>query len=192
MRWRTGTGRVSCVAQNLFHHAARFGVGDALFLAIVKIDQLGMIEPEQVQERGMVIVRTHGIDDRLVAKFVRGPVDRPALKAASRDPRTEALSIMVPSRLLGGAMIFRDGQPSNLTAPMNDGRVQEAARLEVLYQRRGRLIGLATARDQVGLDVFVCVPDLAVNEELNKAHTSLDKASRDQATGAVFAGNGVI
>ena len=30
----------SCVAENLLHHPARFGVGDALFLSVVMIDQL--------------------------------------------------------------------------------------------------------------------------------------------------------
>src|SRR5439155_13279190 len=70
--------------------------------------------------------------------------------------------------------------------------VEQAARLKLLHQRGGRLISLAAAIDEVLRDALVVVPDLAVDEELHETDAALDEAAGDQATGAVFARDGIV
>src|SRR2546427_5957302 len=75
---------------------------------------------------------------------------------------------------------------------MDNRRVEQAARFEVLDERGGRLIGLAATVDEVALDALMVVPDLAVNEELHETDTTLDKPAGDEATRAVFARDGFV
>src|SRR6185503_17196630 len=182
----------SSLLQDLLHHAAWLGIGDAFLLAIVMVEELRVVEPEQMQQCCVIIIRTHRIHDRLVSELVGFAVGHAALEAATGDPGAEALSVMVAASLLGFAMILSDRQSANLAAPMNNRRVQEAARLEVHHKRGGRLIGLAAARGQVALDALVGVPDLPVDEQLHETHTAFDEAASDETARAVFAGGGII
>src|SRR5215471_18515892 len=100
---RGDSGRVS---QNLLHHAARLVVGDTFFLSIVKIEEFCVVKAEQVQQRRMVIVWTHGVDRGLVAKLVGLSVDHAAFETATGDPRAETLAVVIASRLLCGAGVF--------------------------------------------------------------------------------------
>src|SRR6266704_2355183 len=69
---------------------------------------------------------------------------------------------------------------------MDNRRVEQAARLEVLDERGGGLIGLAATVHQVALDTLMVVPDLAVDEELHETDAPLDEAPGDEAARAVF------
>src|SRR5262245_55254436 len=91
--------QASCVAQNFLHHAAWFAVGDPLFLAVVMVKELGVVEPEEMKERGVIIIRANGIDDSLVPKLICLAVNHSALKTAARDPGAETLSIVIASGL---------------------------------------------------------------------------------------------
>src|ERR1041385_1710560 len=50
-----------CVAKNLLNDAAGLVVGNVLLLAVEEISQFSMIEAEEVQQGGMVMIRTYRI-----------------------------------------------------------------------------------------------------------------------------------
>ena len=78
-------------------------------------------------------------------------------------------------------------QPADLAAPVDERRVEQPALLQVLDQRRGRLVGALADRRQRRADVVVRVPRLAAEEELHEPHAALDQPAGDQAAGAVLA-----
>jgi hypothetical protein len=59
--------------------ASNFGVGaafvlvDALRAALVRIDEPGVVDPEQVEDRGVQVVDMEPVFDRIEAEFVGGP-----------------------------------------------------------------------------------------------------------------------
>src|SRR5439155_23516775 len=125
----------SCVAQNLLHHAARLAVGDAFFLSVVMVKEFGVIEAEKVQECRVIIIRAHRIDRGLVAKLVGLAVNHAAFEAAACDPCAEALAVVIAPGFLGGAMVLSHRQTAYFAAPMDNGRIEQAARFEVFHQR---------------------------------------------------------
>src|SRR6266536_2389328 len=189
---RHGGRRASCVSQNLAYDATGFSVGDAFLLAVVLVNEFGVVDAEKVEERGVIIVRADRIADGFVPEFVGLAVCHPALDPAARKPGAEPLAVVIAPGFLGGPVVFGDGQPADLAAPMDDRRIEQAARLQVLDERGGRLIGLAAAVNEVALDALVVVPDLAVDEELHETDATLDEAAGDEATRAVFAGNRIV
>ena len=122
-------------AEDFPDDTARLCVGDSLVLAIVMVNKLRVIQAEQVQECGVVIVWTDRIDRGFVAKFVGLPVNGPALDAATGEPGAETLAIMIAAGFRGSAMVLSHGQSANLTTPMNDGGVEQTSRLQIFHQR---------------------------------------------------------
>src|SRR5438309_10326447 len=102
-----------------------------------------------MKQRRVVIVWADRIHDRLVPEFVGLAVGHAALDAAAREPTAEPLAVVIAPGLLGRAVIFGDGQPADLAAPMDDRGVEQTARLEVLHTRGGWLVGFAAAVDEV-------------------------------------------
>ena len=117
-----------------------------------------------MKQRRVVIVWADRIHDRLVPELVGLAVGHAALDPATCKPTAEALAVVIAPGLLSRAVIFGHGQPADLAAPMDDRGVEQAARLEILHKRGGRLVGFAAAIDEVALDALVIVPDLAVDE----------------------------
>src|SRR5439155_3756352 len=93
-RLRVWADCASRVAKNLLHDPARLAVGDALFLSVVEINQLGVLEAEKVQERGVVIIRAHGIDFGLVTKLVGLTVHHAAFEAAAATHALKTLPVL--------------------------------------------------------------------------------------------------
>ena len=79
-----------------------------------------------------------------MAELVGLAVGHAGLESAAGDPDAEALAVVIAAALGGIAMIFGDRQAADLAAPVDDGRVEHAALLEILDQRRRRLVGAPT------------------------------------------------
>ena len=58
-------------------------IGQAEIAAAVSIRQLGVVEAEKFERRGMKIVRVNGLVDRLETEVIRGAVDGAAFYAAA-------------------------------------------------------------------------------------------------------------
>jgi len=74
------------------------------------VEQLLVIDAKQVQHGCLIIVGGNFIDDSPVAKLVGFAKSKATLNAAASQPSAEALAIVVASRFVEGAVVFRDGQ----------------------------------------------------------------------------------
>src|SRR4051812_8037540 len=83
------------VGQDFFYDAAWFAVGDSFFLAVVVVKEFGVIEAEEVEQGGVIIVRTHGVNDGFVPEFVGFAVGHAAFDSTAGEPGAKALAIMV-------------------------------------------------------------------------------------------------
>src|ERR1041384_2895483 len=137
------SGTASRVLQNLLHDTAWLAVGNALFLAVVEVKELGMVQAEEVEQCGVIIVRADRIPGGLVPELVGLAIRHATLDAAAREPTAESLTVVIAPGLLGRAVVLGHGQPADLATPMKYRGVEESSRLEVFDERGGRLIGLA-------------------------------------------------
>src|SRR3954454_22619571 len=119
-----------------------------LFEAAEHKAQLTMIQSKEVQERCLKIVGRDDIRYRAVAKLIGLAIRHTRLKAAAGDPHAEALAIVVATRLSRTTVALRDWQATDFAAPMYDRRIEQAALLQVGYERSGGLIGPPTDRRQ--------------------------------------------
>src|SRR5262245_15112767 len=85
----------SRLSQDFCHHPARFAVCEALFLAVVMVDEFGVVEPEEVQQRGVIVVRADRIHDGLVPELIGCAVGHAAFDPAAGEPTAEALAIVI-------------------------------------------------------------------------------------------------
>ena len=156
------------------------------------IDHIGMIEPEQRHQSRLVVVRRHNILDSLMTKFVSGAVDHARLDTTAGHPDTEALAVVISAR--GGRIAHHlsHRQSANFSAPVDDRRIQHAALLEILDERRGRLIGTATDVRQRSTNAAMVVPRLTGKKQLHETDAPLHQSSRDQTSSAVFASRVVV
>jgi hypothetical protein len=75
--------------------------GSDLFLAVVFEDQGLGIQSEQMHQRRSEIVGGHDIFHRAMTKLVSGSVHHSRPDSATSQPDAEALSIVIPTILLG-------------------------------------------------------------------------------------------
>src|SRR2546421_8788234 len=156
------------------------------------VKKFGVVEAEEVQQRGVIIIRADRIDDCFVSELIGFAVSHAALNPAAGEPTAEALSVVIASGFLGRAVILGHGQPPDLAAPMDNRGVEQTAPLEVLDQSGGRLVGLAAAGDEIALDALMVAPNLAVDEQLHEADATFAQTAGDEAPRAVFAGHGIV
>src|SRR5262249_16903648 len=121
--------------ENLLHHSRRSAVGETLVAAVAVIDQPRVVQAKQVQEGRRVVVGGDAVDGSPVADLVGRPVHRPALDAATGQPDRETLAVVVAAGL-SVEFSLADRQPADLSAPVHESRVQQAALLQVLDQGR--------------------------------------------------------
>ena len=92
---------------------------------------------------------------------------------------------MVASFNTGGLVaitLFGTRRSPKLTAPLDQGRIEQSSLLEIRQQSRNRKIGLLTATANSSRIVCVRVPWLARHENLHEANASFDKPTCHQAT----------
>ena len=95
--WEAGCGTLICcgrLAQDRLDHVA-VDVGQPEVAAGVAIDQPGVVDSHQVQDRGVVVVNVHGVFDDVHAEFVGLAVGTAALDAAAGEQGGERLGVMV-------------------------------------------------------------------------------------------------
>ena len=105
----------------------------------------------------------------------------PAFDATAGKPGGKRVGVVIASRL--GAFLD-DRQPAEFAGADHQGRVQQAALLEIGQQCRDRLVGLAGKLAMIAGNVDVAVPaELvfhAAGENLHEPHAALDQPPRQQ------------
>ncbi len=104
-------------------------------------DQLIVVQPEQVQDRGVPVGHAHPRLPCRETDLVRGPLAQPALHTAPRHPTGNAARPVVPPRIgeAAAADLGRRGPPE-LAAPQDQRALQQAPRPQVPQPRRHRLV----------------------------------------------------
>ena len=177
------------LGENLLHDAGRAAVGEALLAAVGMVDEPGVVEAEQVEDRGLEVVGRDDVLDGAVADLVGRAVGHAALDAAAGQPDREALAVVVAAGL-GVELALADGSrpisPPQWTIVVSSSPrcfrsfTSAAAGWSVRRQIAGRSCA----------DGVVVVPRLAAEEELHEPHAALDQPAGDQAARAVLAGRG--
>src|SRR5262249_12110649 len=102
-----------------------------------------MIQAEEVQEGGEVVVVVDDIDGGVMTKIVGLAVDASGLEAAAGEPHAEAVGVVVAADAGPAGVVLDDRQPAHLAAPVYHGALQQAALLEILDQGGTGFIGHA-------------------------------------------------
>ncbi len=163
--------------EDLADDSGRFDAGEADVEALIRNAQSLVIESEQVQHGGMKIADVDDIIDRVVAEFVSGAMGHAAFDAAAREEHGKALDVMVAARIRTATL--GHWRATEFAAPNDQGVFEHAALLEILNQRRGRLIAVSTTDIHVLFQAAVVVPATMI--ELNKADAPLGKSAGKQA-----------
>ena len=114
----------------------------------------------------------------------------PRLHAPPGHPDAEALAVVVATA--GASLPFRDRKPADLPTPVDEGRVEEAARLQIGDEGRGRFVGSAADGGEPLADIRVVVPGLSPQKQLHKPHAPFHEPPGDQAARAVFLRDRVV
>jgi len=82
--------------------------------------EFGVVEAEEVQDRGVQVVDVDAVFDGFVAEFVGRAVQRAPLHAAAGQPLVKGLRLLFGARAAG----LQVWQPAELPAPNADGAVE--------------------------------------------------------------------
>jgi hypothetical protein len=104
-----------------------------------------MIKAEQRENGGVQIVNMHLVLDGGGAEFIRGAVGHAAPHAAAGQHGGKCLGIVVPAGVVA-AIAVAGGFAAEFAAPDNQRFIKEIALLQVLDERRQRLVNVLRAR----------------------------------------------
>ena len=107
-------------------------IREAKIPALKPVDEFGVIEAQQVQDRGVLVVDVDRILDRIETKLIAGPKRKPALPPAASEPHAETIRVMVASVV---AALNHRRAPEFPTP--NDQRVVEQSALFQVFDERG-------------------------------------------------------
>src|ERR1051326_7561255 len=102
--------------------------------AAIAVGQLGVVDAEQEQNRGMNVVDVNRLLDGLEAEVVRGAVDRPALYRASGQPHREPKRVVIAAALglVRHSSNFADRRAAELGTAHYQRVFPEPASLQIL------------------------------------------------------------
>ena len=161
-------------------------VGQAEVAALEAVGQPGVLDPQQVQDRGVEVVDLDRVLDDVVGEVVGLAVDEARLDAAAGQPDREAARVMVAAVIRGGELALRVDRPAELAAPDDQRVVEQPALLEVLDECGGGLVGVVALRADLVGQVAVLVPAHVI--ELDEPDAALGQAAGEQAIRGVAAG----
>ena len=162
-------------------------IDQPMFSAAGVVNEPVVIEAEKVQDCRLEIVGGHDMFDRAVTDFVAGPIGHACLDPAPREPDGETLAVVVAT---GGriGIALSDRKPTNLSAPVHEGGVEQPTLLEIFDKGRGRLVGSSADRRERAFDAGMSIPGLATEEDLDESHASFYESAGDQTPRPVLAG----
>src|SRR5262249_38755368 len=155
-------------------HNFAMDVGEPVIAPLEAERQPGVFDAEAMQERGIEIVDVHRVLNDVVTIIVGGAVADAGLEAAARNPHREATAMVVAPVIRRCQLALAVDRAAKFPAPNDERVVEQAALLEVLDERRGRLIHVETLAANLARQVAVLVP--ATVHELDEADAALDHA----------------
>ena len=120
----------AALRQQLRDHPGLRVLHENLLGAVAFVAELFGVEPEEVEEGGVVVVMVDHVFDGVVAELVRCTVGITSFETTTGDPHAEAVGVVVATdgfAVLGTAAVLNDRQAAHLSAPVDDGGVEQAA-----------------------------------------------------------------
>ena len=145
--------------------------------------QARVIQAETVQQGRLQIVHVDLVLGDVHAEVVRLADHRAALDAAARQEEAVRQRMMVAAGVVGVARVadLAHRGAAEFAAPDYQRVLQQSALLQVLDQRRGRLVGHIAMRLELAIEIGVVVPTGVVQH--HEAHAAFHHAARQQAVG---------
>ena len=108
------------------------------------IGQLFMVDAEKMHDRGLKIMNMHFVLHRIETEVVGGPVGHSGFSSASRHPYGEGIRVVVASPSLAVLDVtLNEWRAAKFASPDDQGVVEHAPHLEVLYESCAGLVGVA-------------------------------------------------
>ena len=120
--------------------------------ALEPVGESFVVDAEEVQHRGVEVMDMDDVFYGVVSEVVGGAVSDAALNPAARKPGAETLRVMVPPYPL------RKWVAAKLSRKNTQGRIQQAALLEVFNESRNRLVHLSRHEPMAFFNFTVLVP----------------------------------
>src|SRR5215471_9580106 len=139
-----------------------------------------------MKHRRLQVEDADRLRDDVVAVIV-GLADRYALLDASAgDPHREIARVMIAPVIGLGQLALAIDRAPEFPAPDDQRVVEQAALLQILNERRRRLVSPPALKRQVARQVAMLIPASMI--KLNEANASFGQAAREQTVGGVRSG----
>ncbi len=150
-------------------------VGEAEVAALEAVGEAGVIEAEEVEEGGVEVVDVDGVAGGVEAEVVGFAMGMARLHAAAGEEHGEAVGMMVATIV----STLDHGRPTELTAPDDEGVVEESPLAEIADEGGGGAIGVGAVALEVADEVAVLIPGFV--EDLDEADVAFNEATREEA-----------
>src|SRR5689334_7109214 len=139
-----------------------------------------------MEHRRLQVENADRVRDYVVAVIV-GLADRNAFSdAAAGDPHREIARVMIAPVIGLGQLALAINRATEFPAPDDQRVVQQPALLQIMNERRSRLIGAPALESQIARQVVVLIPAAMI--KLNETNAALGPPARQQAVGGVSSG----
>jgi hypothetical protein len=138
-----------------------------------------VVEPEEVTRSRIQIVNVHRVAGDIEAELVRFAVDVAALEAFTCESHGETSVVVVPAIVAA----LRHGRATELTAPDDDGVVEETAFFEIAHESSARFLGDAAVVLESFGQFAVLIP--TVVEELDETGAAFEQASGEETVAGI-------
>ena len=164
-------------------------VGQSSLDAVVIVSEFFVIEPQQVEHRGMEVRPGQGVDRGPKTEFICFAKGDPMLQSGSRQPDAEALGIMIPPGAEDSGGGLCEWRAAKLGGENQQGVFQHPALFEILDQSGHWLINHRGLALVILAIILVPVPAVArfstegsPGKNLHKAGASFEQSPREEAT----------
>src|SRR3984957_15881417 len=161
-----------------------FDVREPEIATHVFIRQLGVIEPQAIENGRLQIVDVDLILNYAEPELIRFPYDRAALDSSARHEHAVAEWMMIATAVfrIAGIANFDHRRAPEFPAPQNQSRIEQPALLQIANERGCRSVGDVAIFLEIAIEIRMLIPT-GVHQH-HESHTALDHPARQKTVGS--------